>query len=189
MVHCRAALGNVCNRLSRCAGHGRMAREGMTVKVYKQTLTEDELIELLSATRGHLPFAVVERVDDIDFPPAKAVLSPAEWPQGHAFGPTAGVQWKPQDEGFHVLWVGEQPPAAEGWEIALDLTHCAVQTCSYYLWGPDNVALGRTLDYQALPTGSGHPQLTVEEYHNAANGRFVFVRAVAITREGANESL
>ncbi len=152
------------------------------MNVYIQNLTEAALTELLAAHRPQLPFAIVERVDKIDFPASETPLLPAEWTQGRAFGPAVEVQWSAQGADFHTLWISDDPPA-EGWAMALDLTRCEVQTQAYYLWGPDNIALGRSPEYRALPAGDGHPQLVVEEYLDANNGVFVFARAVAMQRE------
>lgn len=153
------------------------------MKIYTRTLTELELTSLLAAYRTQLPFAIVERVDSIRFPAAGTPLLPAEWPQGRAFGPTVEVQWRMQLADFHTLWISTDPPAT-GWLTALDLTFCEVHPQAVFLWGPDNIALGKPPVYEALPPGQGRPQLVFEEYRDAANGAFVFARAVAMQREG-----
>ncbi len=153
------------------------------MKIYAQTLTEAELTTLLAAHRSQLPFAIVERADSIRFPAAETALLPTEWPRGRAFGATIEVQWNAQTTDFHTLWISEDAPA-EGWIVSLDLSSCESNFQTYFLWGPDNIALGESPVYEALPQGQGHPQLVFEEFRDAANGAFVFARAVAMQREG-----
>ncbi len=153
------------------------------MKIYTRTLTEAELTTLLAAHRPQLPFAIVERPDSIRFPASETPLLPAEWPCGRAFGATVEVQWRAQTANFHTLWIAENPPATE-WSLGLDLASCESAFQPYFLWGPDNIALGAPPVYEALPEGQGHPQIVFEEFRDAANGAFVFARAVAMQREG-----
>jgi len=153
------------------------------MKVFSQKLTESELTALLAMQRARLPFAVVESPDAIAFPATNTPLLPAEWPQGKAFGDGSEVRWSFQGTSFHILWISNAPPG-EGWSEVLDLTPCQTRSWTYFMWSPNNVALGKPPDYQALPPGQGHPQILVEEYRDAANGAFVFARAIAMQREG-----
>jgi len=153
------------------------------VKVYVRQLGGASLARLLAVLRPLLPFAVLERVDDVGFPSSTEPLLPADWPQGRAFGPTMELCWERQGACFHTLLICEQPPAAR-WAEHLDLSQCEAHRQLYYLWGPGNVALGRELEYRALPPGRGHPQLLVLEYCDPDTGRLVFAREVEMQREG-----
>lgn len=155
----------------------------MDAKVYTRQLSGDDLARLLAVLRPRLPFAILERVDDVCFPAGNEPLSPADWPQGRAFGPSLEVRWEPKGAGFHTLLVGDQPPSAH-WTEQLDLTGYETDRRCYYLWGPGNVALGRDLAYRAMPPGSGRPQLVVIEYRDPGNGRLIFARHVEMGWEG-----
>jgi len=152
-------------------------------RVYARQLTGASLSRLLTALRPWLPFAILERVDATDFPASDELWSPADWPQGRAFGPSLEVRWERHGTRFQTLLVCDSPPSVR-WAEHLDLTHCEAYTRSYFLWGPGNVALGQGLAFRSMPSGSGRPQLAVIEYYHPDNGRLVFARNVEMKREG-----
>lgn len=152
-------------------------------KVYTRVLNIDSLTRLLTGLRPWLPYAIVERVDEIRFPASDEALDPGHWPTGHAFGPGQEIRWEPGPAGFRTLLISNQCPGAS-WREYLDLAHCESAEQVYYLWGPDNIALGQTPEYRALPTGRGRPQLVVIEYTDPGNGCLLFTRHVEMRREG-----
>jgi hypothetical protein len=152
-------------------------------KVYIRQLSGASLARLLAVLRPWLSFAILERVDAVDFPTSHEPLSPTDWPLGRAFGPSLEVRWEARGARFHTLLVCDRAPSAR-WVEHLDLTQCEDITRSYYLWGPGNVALGRELSYRAMPSGSGRPQLLVTEYHDAGDGRLLFARHIEMRWEG-----
>ena len=152
-------------------------------KAYTRDLDADSLSRLLTGLRPRLPFAIVERVDQVRFPASNEALDPMRWPTGRAFGPVQEIRWEPCPPGFCTLLICNRCPDAS-WQEYLDLAHCESAERAYYLWGPDNIALGRAPEYRALPTGQGRPQLVVVEYTDPGNGRLLLTRDVEMRREG-----
>ncbi len=152
-------------------------------KVYTRDLDADSLARLLTSLRPRLPFAIVERVDQVRFPASDEVLDPVHWPTGRAFGPVQEIRWEPCPPGFRTLLICNRCPGAP-WQEYLHLARCESAARLYYLWGPDNIALGRAPEYRALPAGQGRPQLVVIEYTDPGNGRLLLTRDVEMRREG-----
>lgn len=152
-------------------------------RAYTCDLDADSLSRLLTGLRPQLPFAIVERVDQMRFPASDEALDPTHWPAGRAFGPVQEICWEPGPAGFRTLLICNRCPGAS-WQEYLNLAHCESAERVYYLWGPDNIALGRAPQYRALPSGRGRPQLVVVEYNDPGNGRLLLTRDVEMRREG-----
>lgn len=152
-------------------------------KACTRVLDTDSLARLLAGLRPRLPFAIVERVDQMRFPASDEALDPTHWPTGRAFGPVQEICWEPGPAGFRTLLICNSYPGAS-WREYLHLAHCESAQRVYYLWGPDNIALGRSPEYRALPAGRGRPQLMVVEYTDSGNGRLLLTRDVEMRREG-----
>lgn len=150
-------------------------------QVYVQDMSAASLAQLLASLRPQLPYAIVESSAAIAFLASDEPIAPTQWPNGRAFGPRLEIRWELCGDGAHVMLVCNACLAA--WQEYLDLASCETVQRFYYLWGPDNVALGRALDYRALP-GKGRPQLIVREYCDPDDGRLVFTRDVEMRREG-----
>lgn len=157
----------------------------MNAKVYLRTLSGASLTRLLAVLRPMMPFAILQRVDNVDFPASDSPLLPVNWPIGRSFGSELEVRWEARGKRFHTLLTCTQAPSTR-WSEALDLNDYDESECSYFLWGPGDVALGRSLRYGALsmPDGRAYrPQLLVAEYYDPNDGRLVFTRHVNMHSE------
>jgi hypothetical protein len=146
----------------------------MSIAVYTATLDAAHLGMLLEESESSLIGAIVERPDRLGFlrVPVDGKTW-AAWPAGRAFGPEAEIVWKCTSSGFQVRYTGASPAA--NFVQVLTLGGLNSKVCYYHLWGPDDAALGRRLDYTPLITGSERPRLEIVEYRDTA-GKLCYYR-------------
>jgi hypothetical protein len=152
----------------------------MTERIWLADLTEPQLSEWLRPTRSQMPFAILERLDAIEFPASDDVIELKDWAQGRVFGPTRELRWERRGAAFWVRVTGTDDPGlpfvvwSKLGDIETRQTYC-------YLWGKDEMRIGRRLEYRAMPDGSGRPCLLQRELWRA--GRLVASRLVGMEME------
>lgn len=155
----------------------------MSARVYASRVDAERLEQLLASLHPEVPFAIVEKLDEIDFPARDAAIDPQVWRQGRLFGPKAELRWEAQGEVFRV-WLtktdGTEPP--QGFEERRNLDGYEVERRDYLLRREGReVNLGRPLRYRALEPGEGPAYLIVEEFYDQA-GRLVYYRYAGMER-------
>lgn len=147
----------------------------MTDRMWTATLTGDQLVRLLGTRCEVAPFAILERVDAIDFPPPNGAVEPDAWDQGRIFGGLWELRWERTDAGYRAWLIGENEPEGDGWEELPRLQGTQPVESRCFLFGLDEMRLERPLEYQALGSGSGRPVLVRRE-HRDERGDLVLVR-------------
>ena len=138
----------------------------MAVRIYAHVLTAEELKALVEKLRPRAPYAVVERVNDIDFPGTDEPINPAAWDEGRIFGPNLELHWARKGGQFRAVLTredngdGEMLPEVESLDQGYNREEYA-----YYLWGEGDTRIGRKMDYRAIP-GKGRAQLVVAEFYD-----------------------
>ena len=79
----------------------------MNEQLWIATLTTEQLEAWLAPPRTSAPFAILERLTDIDFPATDEPIVPANWEQGRIFGPTFELRWERQGDAYRVWLTGE----------------------------------------------------------------------------------
>lgn len=159
----------------------------MSERVFSGTLDRDGLQALVDACCQRTRFAILERIDAIDFPsPQDETINVAEWPKGRLFDEPFELRWEQAETGYRVILSG-----AEAASTLVDglseqsLPYGADEVQAYYCWNETDARLGRTLDYRCVP-GRGHVKLFVREFRDN-HGRLVFWRYVKMEREGGGQ--
>lgn len=155
----------------------------MTEQIWIADLTAQQLLEWLKPPRTEAPFAILERVDAIDFPGPSEAIAPDQWSHGRIFGPAFELRWERRGEAYRARLTGEQDPGApfDPWPALADTE--TFETGSY-LWGKDEVRIGRQLEYRAAPKGNGRLRLARREFRRRSDGSLVSERLVGMTWEG-----
>jgi len=155
----------------------------MSEQIWIADLTEEQLAAWLSPPRQQARFAVLERIDALDFPAQEEAIDLAGWARGRIFGAAFELRWERRGETYHARWTGasgpEEPFAL--WQAALTGTVMSEVGC--YLWGPSEVRIGRSLDYRAVPEGEGRVCLLRREFRRTADGALVAERWAGMKRE------
>ena len=159
----------------------------MTERVFSGVLDLARLQAIVDALRQSVRFAIVERIDAIDFPPPQdKPIDVREWPKGRIFNEPFELRWEQSGQQYRVVVAGEKDLSAA--ISGLDEPEQqlgAGELSSYYCWNETNPRLGRTLDYRCVP-GKGDVNLTVREYRDD-HGRLVFWRYVTMERDGGGQ--
>jgi hypothetical protein len=148
----------------------------MTEQLWVATLTAAQLEEWLTPSRDKAPFAVLEKLTDIDFPAKEDVISPAEWQKGRIFGEAYELRWERCAENYRAWLAGEYTPPAPFTALEL-LDGANVKEVQCFLWGRSETRLTRPLHYQALPDGRGRVRLLCHGFHRA-DGALLYSRFV-----------
>jgi len=156
----------------------------MSARVFSGTLDLDKLQALVEACRPQARFAVLERIDAIDFPPPQEEpINVANWSKGRLFDEAFELRWEQIGQEYHVILSGSgdlSALAAGLSEQHLPSGDDEVQT--YYCWKEEEARLGRTLNYRCVP-GKGDVKLSVREFRDE-RGRLVFWRYLKMERDG-----
>jgi len=155
----------------------------MAAKVYAGVLTAEALRALVEQWRAQAPYAVLEQVDDIDFPTGDEPINPEAWDEGRIFGPGFEVRWLRDGTGFRTVLTREDDGDGEGLPEVESLDGYERQERAYYLWGEEDTRIGRRMDYRAIP-GKGRAQLVVAEFYDE-RGDLRHWRYVRFQREGS----
>ena len=159
----------------------------MTERVFSGVLDLARLQAIVDTWRRSARFAIVERIDAIDFPPPQSEpIDVGEWPKGRIFNEPFELRWERLGQEYRVIVAGEGDlPTVESGLSEQDLPSGTEELLSYYCWNETNPRLGCTLDYRCVP-GKGDVKLTVREYRDD-HGRLVFWRYVTMEREGGEQ--
>lgn len=156
----------------------------MSERVFSGTLDLAGLQALVDACRPPARFAILERLDAIDFPPPQSETIPvAEWPKGRLFDEAFELRWEQMGQAYRVLLCGngDLSTLADGLsEQRLQPGRDEVQT--YYCWKEMDARLGRMLNYRCVP-GKGNVKLFIREFRDD-HGRLVFWRYLKMERDG-----
>ncbi|MBZ0161058.1 MAG: hypothetical protein K8G79_13160 [bacterium] len=154
----------------------------MTEQIWIADLTAQHLLEWLKPPRAETPFAILERVDSIDFPARSEVIAPDQWLHGRIFGAAFELRWERRGEVYHTKLTGERDPGMpfSPWRSLADTE--TFETGSY-LWGKDEVRIGRQLEYRAVPKGNGRLRLVQREFRRRSDGSLVSDRLVGMAWE------
>jgi hypothetical protein len=154
----------------------------MGAKVYAADLSSERLAEIAAALRPEAPFAILERLTDLEFPASDTLPNVAEWDKGWLFGPALELRWEQQGPAFRaVLTLTDDRDAPDDFGEPGEVLP-AGEICEYYLWGEDAPDIGRRLIYEALPSG-GRAKLSVEEFRDPQSHALLFYRYVGMQRE------
>lgn len=159
----------------------------MSERVFSGTLDPDGLQALVDACRPQAHFAILERIDAIDFPPPQEEpINIADWPKGRLFSEAFELRWEQIGAAYRVILAGTGDflAPADGLSEQL-LSGVTDELQAYYCWEETNPRLGRTLDYRCVP-GQGHVKLFVREFRDD-HGRLVFWRYVKMERDGGGQ--
>ena len=156
----------------------------MTERVFSGILDLNRLQALVEACRPQARFAILERVDAIDFPsPQKESISVAEWPKGRLFDEAFELLWEQIEQEYQVILSGSGDLLALADGLSEQpLIPFADEVRAYYCWKETDARLGRTLNYRCVP-GKGDVKLSVREFRDE-RGRLVFWRYLKMERDG-----
>jgi hypothetical protein len=159
----------------------------MSERVFYGTLKPPELQALVDGCRSRARFAIVERIDAIDFPPPQSESIPvAEWPKGRLFDEAFELRWEQLGQGYRVILAGNEGISSLANGLSEQhLLPSADKVQTYYCWNETDARLGRTLNYRCVP-GKGDVKLSVREFRDE-HGRLVFWRYVKMERNGGEE--
>ena len=154
----------------------------MNEKIWLAELTAEQLAGWLTPPRAEMPFAVLERIDKIDFPASEEELDPTQWTQGRIFGAAFELRWERRGDVFHVRMMGE--PAStplEPFKLWSELGETQVKDGWCFMWGESEGRIGRKLNYRAMPPGMGRPCLLRRELWS--DNKLVATRLVEMKME------
>lgn len=159
----------------------------MSERVFYSTVDLTRLQALVDACRPQARFAIVERIDAIDFPlPQNESILVAEWPKGRLFDEAFELCWEQIGQEYRVILSGNgnlSTLAAGQSERPLPPGTDEVQ--DYYCWNETDARLGRTLNYLCVP-GKGNVKLSVREFRDD-HGRLIFWRYLKMARDGGEK--
>lgn len=156
----------------------------MDPAIYTGDVTAEELSDLAAALRPEAPHTVVERVDSIGFPGPDEALQSVAWDEGCIFGAGLELRWARQETGFRAVLTREDDGDGFGLTAAESLAGYERREHTYYLWGEDDIRIGRQLRYGSIPD-KGRAQLVVAEFYDEA-GELRHWRYIRFQREEDN---
>jgi hypothetical protein len=159
----------------------------MSERVFSGILELSSLQALVETCRPQARFAILERLDAIDFPPPQdESIQVAEWPKGQLFDETFELRWEQIGQGYRVILAGNENISSLANGLSEQhLLPVADEVQAYYCWNETDTRLGRTLNYRCVP-GKGDVKLFVREFRDD-HGRLVFWRYVKMERDGGEE--
>jgi len=156
----------------------------MSERVFSGILGLSNLQALIETCRLQAHFAILERLDAIDFPPPRdEPINVADWPKGRLFNEAFELRWEQIEQEYRVVLSGNGDLSAlAAGLIEQHLPPGADEVQDYYCWNERDARLGRTLNYRCVP-GKGDVKLLVREFRDE-HGRLVFWRYVKMERDG-----
>jgi hypothetical protein len=139
----------------------------MSEKIWLAELTAEQLTRWLIPPRAEMPFAILERIDRIDFPAGGETIDPVVWAQGRVFGATRELRWERRGAVFQIRVISEQEPG-EPFVVQGEFSKVQVRDSWCYMWGVAEGRIGRRLEYRAMPPGQGRPCLLRRELWQGA---------------------
>ncbi len=158
----------------------------MSERVFSGILELSDLQALVETYRLQARFAILERLDAIDFPPPQAEpIQIDKWPKGRLFDEEFELRWEQIGQEYCVILSGKGNLLA----LAAGLSEQPLppgtdndKVQAYYCWNERDARLGCTLAYRCVP-GEGNVKLSVREFRDE-HGRLVFWRYVKMERDG-----
>jgi hypothetical protein len=129
-------------------------------------------------------FIICEKIDEVRFFKSDQPLVLADWERGRLFNETQEVRWKRNGTGYRValtIAAGVLVPAT-AWG-APQSHRWVVDERTIYLWGADDVRIGRKLSYDEVGVATGRAQIVVQTYLDPGNHRLRHHRYVRIQAE------
>jgi hypothetical protein len=159
----------------------------MSDRVFSGTVDLSGLQAFVDSLRHSARFAIVERIDAIDFPPPQSEsIDVRDWPKGRIFDEAFELRWERFGQEYRVIVASEVDSSFRESRLnEQDLPPGAGELLSYYCWNETNPRLGRTLDYRCVP-GQGDVKLSVRECRDDY-GRLAFWRYVKMERDGGDQ--
>ena len=156
----------------------------MSERVFSGTLDLAGLQTIVDACRSRAQFAILERIDAIDFPPPQdESIKVAEWPKGRLFEEAFELRWEQIGQGYRVILAGNKNISSLANGLSEQhLPPVTDEMQAYYCWNERDARLGRTLNYRCVPE-KGNVKLSVREFRDD-HGRLVFWRYVKMERDG-----
>jgi len=155
----------------------------MSERVFYGTLDLTGLQTRVEACRPRARFAILERIDAIDFPPPQdEPIHVADWPKGRLFDEAFELRWEQIGQEYRVILSGNGDLSALAAGLSERPLLSDPDEVAYYCWKEKDTHLGRTLDYRCVP-GKGDVKLSVREFRDD-HGRLVFWRHVKMERDG-----
>ena len=144
----------------------------MSEPAWIASLTGIQLAEWLKTPRTDAPFAILERIDTIDFPGSDEAIVPEAWLKGRIFGPAFELRWELRGEVYHSRLIGDRAVNAPftAWP---GLTDAQALDVHCYVWGKDEMRIGRRLEYRTVPDGQGRLSLGRREFRRRRDGALI----------------
>jgi len=156
-------------------------------RIFAGDLNEKALQSLVDSWKETAQFAILECIDDLQFPRPTEAISVNNWPKGRIFQEAFELRWEKLEEKFRVVFSSselasqEKLPGLDG--IKDQVPRCSKTTATYYLWDETNTRLGHKLGYQCVTkTEKQNVLLQVREYRDA-RGRLKFWRYLKMEPE------
>jgi len=156
-------------------------------QVFAGDLDKEVLQSLIDSWKGQAQFAILERIDDMQFPKPSTAISVNDWPKGRIFQEAFELRWEKLEEKFRIVFSSSEPvpegklPGLE--EIKNRIPGCSETTAAYYLWDETNTRLGHKLNYECVVKAEKqNVLLRVREYRDA-RGRLKFWRYLKMEPE------
>jgi len=155
----------------------------MSERTFSVMLDLPGLQALVDGCRPRARFAILERIDAIDFPPPQEEpINVANWPKGRLFDEAFELRWEQIGQEYRVILSGNGNLSALAAGLSEQPLPTGPDEVAYYCWKERDTRLGRTLNYRCVP-GKGDVKLLVREFRNE-HGRLVFWRYVKMERDG-----
>ncbi len=157
-------------------------------RIFFGDLEEDAMQALVDSRRMQAQFAILERINDLQFPkPVTEPISVSNWPRGRIFQESFELRWERLEKKFRVVFSSSKPASEEKLpgldEIKDRIPGCSKTTAIYYLWDETNTRLGHKLEYHCVQKAKEqNVLLRVREYRDA-RGRLKFWRYLKMEPE------
>jgi hypothetical protein len=151
-------------------------------RIWIAELSHEQLIGWLKPPRIDVPFSILERIDAIDFPACDEDIFPERWLKGRIFGSGFELRWERVQEIYQVRLTGKNDPGhlfAE-WPAAGD---ALTQNTNCYLWGENEMRIGRRLEFRSLPPSGGRLRLKRLEFRHKSNRSLIADRYIEMKWE------
>lgn len=146
---------------------------GADDRIFYGDLDENALQALVNSWKAQARFAILERIDELQFPkPETEPIPVSKWPKGRIFTEAFELRWEKLGENYRAVFSSEKiaeeklPGLSE---MKGKISGCSKTTPAYFLWDETNTRLGYRLEYRCV-TKTKEKQnvlLRVREYRDA----------------------
>ena len=138
----------------------------MATAIYAGEVNAETLIALIRELRIQAPHTVVESPAEISFPSPDDELDAPIWEHGRIFGEPLELRWCRQGDEFYVVLTCEDTNNINKADLMQIEILDTPEVNAYYLWGEDDVRIGRPIAYRSIAQG-GRAQLVVAEHYDS----------------------